>query len=120
MEKIDLTRQVVDRNGVVKKIFMIKLEDELEISFSNFIDTYQNYVDPKDAEIARLKTIIDELKNPIKTRKTRTRLQPDEWKEVKDLIRKGISNTDISREYGISDSSVSKKRTEMRKFGEKV
>lgn len=121
--KIDLTRQVQDSNGEVYEITHINLKgavSTISVPYINFIEKYENYVDPKDAEIARLKAIIDELKNPQKQKVRRKRLLPEEWKEVQELIRKGVSNTDIANEYKISDSSVSKKRIEMRKFGENV
>ena len=124
MEKIDLTKQVQDRNGNVSVIEEITLRDNggqiLTIkSFELFIDSYQNYVDPKDLEIETLKAIIAELKAP-KATLVKRRLLPDEWKEIEELIRKGISNQPIAKEYGISDSSVSKRRIDMRKMGEKV
>ena len=115
----------MDKNGDVYKIIAITLSplhggDNFNIEFNRFIDSYENYVDPKDDEIERLKAIIKELKNPITARKTRKRLLPGEWKEVIELIRKGATNTAIAKEYGISDTGVSKKRLELRKMGEKV
>ena len=119
MERIDLNRQVVGKDGIVRTIKMIKVDGDLEISYNNFIDSYENYVDPKDLEIETLKAIIAELKAP-KATLVKRRLLPDEWKEIEELIRKGISNQPIAKEYGISDSSVSKRRIDMRKMGEKV
>ncbi len=122
---MDLTRQMQDANGTVYEVQSVNVKDivnfgKKEIFFNEFMDKYTSYVDPKDAEIARLKTIIDELRNPTKSRKVRKRLLPEEWKEVKNLIRKGGNNTDIANMYDISDSAVSKKRIELRQMGEKV
>ena len=119
METIDLNRQVVGKDGVVRTIKMIKVDGDLEISYNNFIDSYENYVDPKDLEIETLKAIIAELKAPKATLSKR-RLLPEEWKEIEELIREGISNQPIAKEYGISDSSVSKRRIDMRNKGEVV
>jgi len=106
---------------IVDKISLIHEDGSpgYDCNVEHLMSDYIPYVDPKDAEIARLKAIIDEMRKPVE-RKTRRRLLPEEWKEVKELIRKGISNTDIAAEYDISDSAVSKKRIEMRSMGEKV
>jgi len=125
MNKIDLTKQVIDKNGDIYKVVAIALlpshgGDDFNIEFNRFIGSYENYIDPKDAEIERLKAIINELKNPTKPKSTRKHLSEGEWKEIVELIRKGVSNIEIAAEYGISDSGVSKRRVSMRKMGERV
>ena len=40
MERIDLNRQVVGKDGIVRTIKMIKVDGDLEISYNNFIDSY--------------------------------------------------------------------------------
>ena len=121
---VDLNKLVEREDGVVMEVVSIEVKNattaSICVDYDEFIDEYTNYIDPKDAEINRLKAIINELKNPHTERKSRKRLIEGEWREVKELIRKGVSNTDIAAEYDISDSSVSKKRIEMRKMGEKV
>ena len=100
MEKIDLTKQVVTKSGsirIIKHILLVdKLGVEIEVSYDGFIEKYENYADPKDVEIATLKAIIAEMKNPTLGEPKRRRLLPDELKEIDGLIRKGIGNQPIA------------------------
>lgn len=124
---IDLLKDVKDRQEKRYVIVGLTLRphtggETLSVPYENFVEAYDEYVDPKDLEIQRLNRIIEELKNgkDNSTRKGRIMLSNEQWEEVKDLIRKGVRNIDIAAEYGISDSAISKRRTEMRNAGEDV
>ena len=122
---IDLTKQVESRAGDLYEVLEVSLRDMntnevVAVKFDSFLLNYSEYVDPKDLEIERLKQIIKDLENGAKPKHTKTRLTDDEWLDVENDIRNGGRNIDIARTYGISDSSVSKKRIAMRKLGEKV
>jgi len=66
LNKIDLAKQVINRiNEIVtiKSIILIsKSGQEYEAQYQPFINMHENYIYPKDAEINRLKAIIEELK----------------------------------------------------------
>ena len=126
---MEVTELVMDKKGdifKIKGITVAQINDiggehiPQEVGYYEFVTYYEDYVDPKDLEIQRLKEYIKKLEEP-KVKKRYTRLTPEEWREVEDLIRiRSISNLDIAKEYGISDSSVSKRRKDMRLKGENV
>ncbi len=121
MNKIELPKQVKDSNGEVYDLVSITVKNNDKtnaVPRDNFLAQYTEFLDPKDLEIERLMNIIKELETPKKP--TKRRLLKGEWKEIEELIRKGEGNTQIANEYGISDSAVSKRRTEMRNNGEEV
>jgi len=126
---IDLLKTVSDRNGNVREIKSIGLTpleggDPIIISYENFIDAYEEFVDPKDIEIARLTDTIKKLKEQLEESKNRKKRRPKisdkEWEEIEDLIKRGISNTDIAKLFDTKDPVISKRRVEMRKRGENV
>jgi len=114
---IDLKQIVVDRDGNKLTIVGIVLHDKdnkpNNLSFSAFVDSFTEYVDPKDIEIERLNKVIANLKlKGKKPRKVRRKLLPGELIEIKELIDKGEGNTAISKEYDCSDSTISRIRIE--------
>ena len=123
MEELYLPATIVNKETgtiySVEHITVMNNNTKTEVNRAQLLGSFIEYVDPKDAEIARLRSIIEEMKAPPE-RKTRKHMSKDEWKEVMDLIRKGLGNTEIAALYDISDSSVSKRRIEMRKMGETV
>lgn len=120
MEKIDLEKQVINKHGDISTVVSITLNeknDKYDIPYENFIKTYENYLDPRDVEIKRLRALVDKLRKGTKKRKTRKVLSPGEWKEIDELIIIGkASNIDIAKEYEVSDSGISKRRRQIEKM----
>lgn len=126
---IDLLKTVSDRNGNVREIKSVGLApleggDPIIVSYENFIDAYDEFVDPKDLEIVRLTEQVKKLKEQLEgktlRKKRRKHLSKGEIKDIQELIRAGHKNIAIAKDFDISDPSISKIRTEMRKRGEDV
>lgn len=125
---LEWIKEVTNRDGQICLIQNIEVRNKytgelVAIPFDNFVEAYDEYIDPKDLEIQRLNKIIEELKSGKTSGKvggTKKRLLPAEWREVEELIRQGLKNVEIAKEYGISDSTVSTRRSQMRKKGEEV
>jgi len=66
MSIFNLKKDVINNVGKRFEVIRVIIADyegvEMAISYGGFVDTFKNYVDPKDAEIARLKAEIDRLK----------------------------------------------------------
>jgi len=127
---IDLLKTVSDRNGNVREIKSIGLApleggDPIIVSYENFIEAYDEFVDPKDLEIIRLTEQIKKLKEQLdekaNKRKRRPNISKEEYKEIEELIRKGeLNNTEISKLFDTRDAVISKRRVLMRSKGENV
>lgn len=123
---IDWISEVKSRDGAICDVLNVEVRNRytletVTIPFDKFIEAYEEYIDPRDLEIEKLNKLIKELQEEKKAqKKPRRRLTKEEWKEIDELIRKGIRNIDIAAEYGISDTGVSKRRTDLRKAGEAV
>jgi len=108
---IDLPELVVDKNSIKYNVKKIVLESEdgqvIDVYYDGFINSYEEYIDPKDLEIKRLLAIIQGLEKP-EARKKRTRLTVEEKKDVKDLVEKGGNVKQIAIDYEISDSTIYK------------
>ena len=124
MTELYIPTEVVDKNGRRAIVTSIHISDGTEghdIKLENFLETYTEYVDPKDFEIARLKQELADLKAKHKQpRRARRKLTKGEIKEIEEHIRLGEGNTPIAKEYDVSDTTVSKIRVRMRKGGEDV
>ena len=126
MEKIDLPRIVIDQNFTIVTVTEVIVLDKKSgasstVEYTNFIDSYEEYHDPKDIRIRALEDELKALKEKHKpVRKKRRKLLDGEITEIKELIRKGQGNTEIGKEYDCSDSTVSRFRLELRKAGEDV
>lgn len=111
---MELARHVIDRNGKEYEVLDLVLRpvrqdnESITVSYENFIDAYEEYVDPKDVEIKRLLGIIQELEEAKIVKPTRRHLTKEERDEVKSLYEQGITVQDIAREYAVSDSSIYK------------
>jgi len=124
MTDIYLPKEVVDKNG--RRVFVTSVnitdgEESHDIKLDNFLETYEEYVDPKDVEIARLNQQIADLKvKGRKHKKPRRMLTKDERLEIEVLISNGETNRPIATQYDISETTISKIRVAMRKGGEDV
>ena len=86
-----------------------------------FMNEYREYINPLQIEINRLMAENKRLKDKMKVdRKPRRTLSSGEITDIKADILSGGNNTDISKEYQVSDSSISKIRISMRKEGKDV
>lgn len=114
--KIELPVEVVGPTDIRFKVTGVRLLDTKTgtthtIDIAIFAYDYEEYIDPKDLEIQRLLAENKKLKDRLKPeRKKRRVLTPGEIKEIKELIDKGESNPVIAKEYGSSDSTISRIR----------
>lgn len=125
MTELYLPKEVVDKDGrraIVVSVTVVPLviggkgTEQHDIKLDNFLETYTEYVDPKDLEIARLLKQLADLKAKHKpARKKKRTLTALERAEVRTLIANGENNTAIATQYDISDSSVSRMRKTMEK-----
>ena len=111
MERIELPLEVVDGTGAIGTVVAVMIKKgsgvPFEVKRGAFLDTFQEYVDPKDLEIARLLDIIKDLEKPQTTPRKR-HLSKEEKEEIKVMVEKGIEVKPISVEYGISDTTIYK------------
>jgi len=90
--------------------------EERVISYDTFVKNYDEYINPKDLRIRALEEELRALKLKHKpARKTRRVLLDGELVEIKELINQGIGNTEIGKEYGCSDSTISRIRVAMKR-----
>ena len=124
---IDILNTVVDRNGKVGEIVSINLSTlegkTITVPYANFIEAYEEYVDPKDIKISQLEREIKELKDKLNKpsgRKRRKKLTEGEWKDIEGYIREGLNPKEIAVLMDVSDALVYVRRKQMRQAGEEV
>ena len=123
IERIEIPEEVIntksnERFTVISITIVDNKENGHTIDLNNFMDSFIEYIDPKDLKIQMLEEEIRKLKEKHKpVRKKKRTLLPGEVKEIKELLFKGESNIDIAKEYDVSDSTVSRIRVELKKEG---
>jgi len=106
---IDLKKEVkldgsIDLPQIINKIVF---KDGLEVYYSEFVKKYTEYTDPKDLEIKRLLSVIEELEKAGKPqRKRRRTLSAGEIKEIRVLIHLNTDIHEIAAEYKSSTSAI--------------
>ena len=111
---MELTKQVIGKQGNVfgiEEIVLVSAKFADSVPFAvpllEFNKMYEEYVDPKDSEIARLLKIIKDLeKDKLKT--TKRHLSKEERGEIKKLVENDIDIIVIATDYDISTSSIYK------------
>lgn len=109
-ELIDLPREVVSRKSLTRaRVIGVDLGEDFGIvPYNTFVDDFDEYIDPKDVEIARLLSIIEALEKPKVSNTKRKHLTEAERFEVKELVEKGIEISAIATTYDISASTIYK------------
>ena len=127
MERIELPLIVTNSSGETSQVLGVDLkiignnEEPFMVQTESFLNTYEEYIDPKELRIKQLEKQLEELKaKHKKPRQSRKRLLPGEKLEIRELILKGEPNLSIAKEYEVSDSTISKIRIDMRKEGKEV
>jgi len=106
---IDLKKEVkLDGSiDIPQAINKIVFTDGQEVYYSEFVKNYTEYTDPKDLEIKRLLSVIEELEKTGKPpRKRRRTLSAGEIKEIRVLIHLNTDVNEIAAEYKSSTSAI--------------
>jgi len=106
---IDLKKEVkLDGSiDIPQAINKIVFTDGQEVYYSEFVKKYTEYTDPKDLEIKRLLSVIEDLEKAGKPpRKRRRTLTAGEIKEIRVLIHLNTDIHEIAAEYKSSTSAI--------------
>ena len=101
MDSIELPEKVVNvdtRDNMERKKYRVSRwsgNTQVEL-YSNFVEYYEEYLDPKDIEIARLKRELEKYKAQVPKKKRRI-ITEGERKEIKELILKGEGNRPLAK-----------------------
>ena len=121
---MDLVKEYTLEGGRKLTLVSLSMADKsgtVEYKLEDFNKKFEEYIDPKDLEIQRLRNELAAMKEKHKpVRKKKKTLTKMERLEVEQLIANGEGNPAIATQYDMSESAVSRIRIRMQKAGEDV